>query len=153
VTIPGKGGRPRKWRSDADRSRAYRARQRGDHEPSTIEQALDDGDELAEARREIERLSLALREGRIERRALRAIIERREREIVLLDERLQHLRQVLGESWHERMELRRQCDELRAELNRASQGVRARHVPTPPVLPRHLRRQLEREQSRRGHNA
>lgn len=66
MTITGKGGRPRKWRSDADRSRAYRARQRGDDEPATIEQALDDGDELAEARREIERLSLALREGRID---------------------------------------------------------------------------------------
>ena len=71
MTIPGKGGRPRKWRSDADRSRAYRARQRGGDEPTTIEQALDDGDELAEARREIARLSLALREGRIEQRALR----------------------------------------------------------------------------------
>lgn len=29
VTVPGKGGRPRKWRSDADRVRAYRARQAG----------------------------------------------------------------------------------------------------------------------------
>ena len=148
MTIPGKGGRPRKWRSDADRSRAYRARQRGDDEPATIEQALDDSDELAEAQREIERLSLALREGRIERSALRAIIERREREIVLLDEQLQNLKSIVEDGWRERSELRRQHDELRAELNRASQSVRARHVPTPPVLPRHIRRQVEREQRR-----
>lgn len=152
MTIPGKGGRPRKWRSDVDRSRAYRARRQGDDEPATIEQALDDGDELARARREIERLSLALREGRIERRALRAIIERRERDIMLLDEQLQNLRRIVEDGWRERSELRRQCDELRAELNRTSQGARARHVPTPPVPPRHIRRQLEREQRRRGQN-
>ena len=148
MTIPGKGGRPRKWRSDADRSRAYRARQRGDDEPATIEQALDDGDELAEARRKIERLSLALREGRIQQRTLRAIIQRREREIILLDEQLQNLRRIVEASWHERMELRRRYDELRAELNRASQGIGTRHVPTPPALPRHVRRQLERDQRR-----
>jgi chromosome segregation ATPase len=114
----------------------------------TIEQALDDGDELARARREIERLSLALREGRIQQRALRAIIERRERDIVLLDEQLQNLKSVVEDGWRERSELRRRCDELRAELNRTSQGVRARHAPPPPALPRYIRRQLEREQRR-----
>lgn len=150
MTIPGKGGRPRKWRSDADRSRAYRARQRGEDEPATIEMALGDGDELAQARREIERLSLALREGRIQQRTLRVIIDRREREIVLLDEQLQRLRQVLEESWLERMELRRQQDELRAELKRTSHGVGAHHSPTPPALPRQQRRQLERTRRKQG---
>jgi chromosome segregation ATPase len=48
MTVPGKGGRPRKWRSDTDRQRAYRARQTGLDEPPTLVQALDDGDELAE---------------------------------------------------------------------------------------------------------
>jgi molybdopterin converting factor small subunit len=47
MTVPGKGGRPRKWRSDADRVRAFRARERGEPEPPTLETALDDGDELA----------------------------------------------------------------------------------------------------------
>lgn len=47
MTVPGKGGRPRKWRSDADRVRAYRARQRGEEEPTTFEEALVDGDDLA----------------------------------------------------------------------------------------------------------
>ena len=150
MTIPGKGGRPRKWRSDADRSRAYRARQRGEEEPTTIDQALDDGDELAEARREIERLSLALREGRIERSALRAIIERRDRDIVLLDEQLRTVRRLLEQVRLESAELQRNCNELRAALNRASQGNPARHAPTSPTLPRHVRRRMERDQRRGG---
>jgi chromosome segregation protein len=49
MTVPGKGGRPRKWRSDADRVRAFRARQNGDEEPATFEEALVDGDDLARA--------------------------------------------------------------------------------------------------------
>jgi hypothetical protein len=49
MTVPGKGGRPRKWRSDADRVRAFRARNRGEEEPATFEEALVDGDELARA--------------------------------------------------------------------------------------------------------
>src|SRR5690242_7503544 len=40
MTVPGKGGRPRKWLSDADRMRAYRARRRGESEPDTLEAAL-----------------------------------------------------------------------------------------------------------------
>lgn len=49
MTVPAKGGRPRKWRSDADRVRAFRARQRGEEEPATLDVALADGDELARA--------------------------------------------------------------------------------------------------------
>jgi chromosome segregation ATPase len=49
MTVPGKGGRPRKWRSDADRVRAFRARERGEEEPATFEEALVDGDDLARA--------------------------------------------------------------------------------------------------------
>jgi predicted nucleic acid-binding Zn-ribbon protein len=49
MTVPGKGGRPRKWRSDADRVRAYRARQRGEEEPAALETALVDGDDLTRA--------------------------------------------------------------------------------------------------------
>jgi hypothetical protein len=58
MTVPGKGGRPRKWRSNADRIRAYRARQQGVPEPPILEQALQDGDELARA------LELARRRAR-----------------------------------------------------------------------------------------
>jgi hypothetical protein len=49
MTVPGKGGRPRKWRSDADRVRAFRARHHGEEEPATFEEALVDGDDLARA--------------------------------------------------------------------------------------------------------
>lgn len=150
MTIPGKGGRPRKWRSDADRTRAYRARQRGEAEPLPLEQALADGDDLARLRQEIQRLALALRESRRDQRVLRAIVGRREREIVLLDEQLQAARRVIEESWHERAELRRVCDELRTQLNRATQGVIARLSPTGTVPPRHIRRQQERERRRSG---
>ena len=70
MTVSGKGGRPRKWRSDADRVRDYRARQRGVDEPPTLAQALavaeiealrvrtrDLEAQLVEAQREIARLS------------------------------------------------------------------------------------------------
>lgn len=49
VTVPGKGGRPRKWLSDADRVRAYRARQSGDSEPPTVFAARSGDDALAAA--------------------------------------------------------------------------------------------------------
>jgi chromosome segregation ATPase len=49
MTVPGKGGRPRKWRSDADRVRAFRARHRGEEEPATFQEALVEGDDLARA--------------------------------------------------------------------------------------------------------
>ncbi len=150
MTIPGKGGRPRKWRSDADRSRAYRARQRGEAGPLPLEQALAEGDDLARLRQEIQLLALALRESRRDQRVLRAIVDRREREIVLLDEQLQSARRVIEESWHERAELRRVCNELRMELSRATRGVIARQSPTGAVPPRHIRRQQERERRRSG---
>ena len=56
MTVAGKGGRPRKWRSDTDRGRAYRARQRGDLEPAALSQIVDETDRLATAWRHIEEL-------------------------------------------------------------------------------------------------
>jgi len=60
MTVPAKGGRPRKWRSEADRVRAFRARQRGDEEPATLDVALADGDELARAVDRIRQLQVEL---------------------------------------------------------------------------------------------
>lgn len=150
MTIPGKGGRPRKWRSDADRSRAYRARQRGGDEPARIEQAHDDGDELARARMEIERLSRELRERRLDLHVLRAIVARRDREVALLDERVTTVTSTNSHLLTERSELQRERDELRATLNRVAQGGTARPGPALPAVPRHVRRQLEREERRKG---
>lgn len=150
MTILGKGGRPRKWRSDADRSRAYRARQRGDDEPASLEQALVDGDELAKARREIERLSRELRERRLDLHVLRAIVARRDREVAMLDVRVTTVTSANSHLLNERTELRRERDELRATLNRVAPGGTARPDPAPPALPRHVRRRLERDQRRNG---
>lgn len=138
MTIPGKGGRPRKWRSDANRSRAYRARQRCEDEPASIEQA------------EIERLSRELRERRLDLHVLRAIVAQRDREVALLDDRVTTVTSANSHLLTERGELQRERDELRATLNRMTQGGTARPDPAPPVLPRHVRRQLERQQRRNG---
>jgi hypothetical protein len=64
VTVAGKGGRPKKWKSDADRVRAYRARQRGEAEPATIEQALDEGGDFADYIARIAELEQKVAAGR-----------------------------------------------------------------------------------------
>lgn len=69
---------------------------------------------------------------------------------MLLDEQLQNLKRIAEDGWRERSELRRQCDELRAELNRSARGGTAALNAAPPGLPRHIRRQLERQQRRRA---
>ena len=80
VTVPGKGGRPRKWRSDADRVRAFRARQRGEVEPPALTVALDDGDELAAAWEQVRNLGQQLSAQRtLERSARREAAEARRR--------------------------------------------------------------------------
>jgi hypothetical protein len=153
VTIPGKGGRPRKWRSNADRSRAYRARQRGEAEPSTVEHALLDGDELARARHEIERLAMTLANRETELRAMRAGVERHRRTNDALAQQLAFARRALDDLADERARLLAERDERRAALNKMSPSERARYEPSPPGLPRHVRRQMEREARRqRGSN-
>jgi chromosome segregation ATPase len=79
VTIPGKGGRPRKWRSDADRARAYRARLRGEPEPAQLAQILDDSDQLATARQQLQRLGELIAQLRQTEQSLRAELTRTRR--------------------------------------------------------------------------
>lgn len=76
MTVPGKGGRPRKWRSDADRVRAYRARQRDLPEPPGVVEAIEDGDELAEAWETIRRLGVQLDEAQQGAESLRRELKR-----------------------------------------------------------------------------
>lgn len=64
MTVPGKGGRPRKWRTDADRVRAFRARQRGEEEPASLDVALNDGDALALALARIDHLEASVVQAR-----------------------------------------------------------------------------------------
>lgn len=148
MTIPGKGGRPRKWRSDADRSRAYRARQRGGAEPVTVEHAVVDGDELAQARHDIERLATTLANREAELRALRAELERRHRTNEALTQQLALARRVFDDLVDERARLLTERDELRAALNKMAPPERPRNEPSSAGLPRHVRRQMEREARR-----
>jgi len=153
VTIRGKGGRPRKWRSDADRSRAYRARQRGEAEPATVEHAVLDGDELARARHEIERLAMTLTNREAELRALRAEVERHRRTNDGLTQQLAFARRALDDLADERARLLAEGDERKAALNKMAPPERTRYEPSPLGLPRHVRRQMEREARRqRGSN-
>ena len=72
MTVVGKGGRPRKWRSDTDRVRAYRARQRGAEEPPTVDEALDGGDDAALAWNRVRELECALEDLRRETKLSKA---------------------------------------------------------------------------------
>ncbi len=81
MTVPGKGGRPRKWRSDADRVRAFRARERGDDEPPTIEVARESGDEAAVAWDQVRQLGDTINALRAELKTTRAALRRAEKEL------------------------------------------------------------------------
>ena len=150
MTIPGKGGRPRKWRSDADRSRAYRARQRGEAEPVTVEHALVDGDELAFARHEIERLAMTLTNREVEMRALRAEVERHRRTNDGLTQQLAFARRAPDDLADERVRLLAERDKLRAALNKMAPPEHGPDLPSLNGLPRHVGRRLERERRTRG---
>ena len=163
MTVPGKGGRPRKWRSDADRSRAYRARQAGADEPPVLAQALDDGDELA-------RVWAMVRVFGAELDAAKATIKRtgRERdqahrELATEKRRWGWIEAHITEITAERDRLATERDTLAQELADIRQDVARLQqllaslatTPTLPVatvpggLSRAQRRQLEREQARR----
>jgi hypothetical protein len=81
MTVPGKGGRPRKWRSDADRVRAHRARQRGEDEPPTVNIALDDGDEVAIAWERVRELGVTIEKQQSELKSLTAALRRSEKSL------------------------------------------------------------------------
>ena len=95
VTVAGKGGRPKKWKSDADRVRAYRARQRGEAEPATIEQALDEGGDFADYIARIAELEQKVAAGRR-----------------IGSQQIARLRKLDGEKW----ELQRRLERTEREL-------------------------------------
>ena len=81
MTVPGKGGRPRKWRSDADRVRAFRAQARGEDEPPTIELALQYGDEAAAAWDQVRELGITIDALTAELKQTQATVRRAENEL------------------------------------------------------------------------
>jgi predicted RNase H-like nuclease (RuvC/YqgF family) len=123
TTVPGKGGRPRKWRSDADRVRAHRARQRGEDEPPTVERALVDGDEAAAAWERIRQLGVTIEEQRSELKSLKAALRRSAKSLdqerarfTWIESDNDRLRNELAEAKSECVHLREQLDELRSPM-------------------------------------
>lgn len=147
VTVPGKGGRPRKWRSDADRVRAFRARQRGEDEPPTVEAARDLGDEAALGWDQVRELGGTVEALKAELKATQSALRKAEK--ALEQERVRYrwigedndrLRAELGAAERDRADLQARLDErARASIKpaRASAG-------TAPGLSRAQRRQAER---------
>ena len=163
VTVPGKGGRPRKWRSDADRVRAYRARQQGVEEPPVLAHALDDGDDLARAWDTIRQLGEQLGDdGKIRQQLQRELTAAR-REFDEQQQRFGWIEKDRAMLRIERDGLIAERDELRAELGptRPPIGVADTHPTAVSLaasataslsLSRAERRRLEREQQRRDRN-
>jgi chromosome segregation protein len=149
MTVAGKGGRPRKWRSDADRVRAYRARQRGDDEPPTVEIALVAGDEIAVAWDRVRELGETTKEQRAALTALTTELSRAKR--ALAQERTR-FSWIEGDNDRLRTELERMTrhrDQLQGELDELRLSVpNIPDAPTPspvsPVPNRAQRRRTER---------
>ena len=146
MTVPGKGGRPRKWASDADRVRAFRARQRGEEEPPNVDVAYDRGDEAAAAWSKVDQIGGELVRARAELREQTARAERAER--ALTKER--HRADWLAAE-HER--LRSDLEAIRIQLDGRSDGGGTPPVSGPtvgaPTPNRAARRRAERD-ARRG---
>jgi hypothetical protein len=154
MTVPGKGGRPRKWRSDADRQRAWRNRQTGLPEPPTLAQALDDGDELARAWETIRDLGQQLEAAKHKAKATQAELNRTRRQHATEDRRWGWLTTENQHLHAENQRLRDERDQALARLHDLEHQPPAAPAGSPPPatapgLSRAARRRLEREQHRR----
>ncbi len=150
MTVPGKGGRPRKWRSDADRVRAFRARECGDDEPPTIEAALESGDEAAVAWDQVRLLGDTVDAVKAELKTTRAALRRAEKELEReqvrsnwISEINDRLRAELDAAERDRADIQERLDEL----------VHTKATPAPNAGPTHgpnraQRRQAERQRRR-----
>ena len=161
MTVPGKGGRPRKWRTDADRQRAWRARVNGVNEPPTMVVALDEGDELARAWATIRDLGEQLQAAKDKAHRLQIELNKERRDRATEDRRWGWITTANDHLTADNHRLGAELDEaldkarnLSIELNTTRRQLTAA-APTPepsslaqPVLPRAERRRLEREQRR-----
>lgn len=125
MTVPGKGGRPRKWRSDADRVRAFRARERGDDEPPTIEVARESGDEAAAAWDQVRQLGDTINALNAELKTTQAALRRAEKELEReqvrsswMSEGNDRLRAELDAVERDRADLQQRLDELVRTITR-----------------------------------
>jgi chromosome segregation protein len=149
VTVAGKGGRPKKWKSDADRVRAFRARQRSEAEPATLEQAVEQGDDFVEHVARIAELEVNVASGRRTASQL-ARVRQLDRENGEMQGRLERMQRELDAFREMNARLLQQRDQLVAALNAwaAPDGG----APTDDVaeqLSRSERRRRAREELRR----
>lgn len=110
MTVPGRGGRPRKWRSDADRVRAWRARQIGRPEPPQLADLDPNEDELARRIEEVRQLHEQLRTLRQENRDLTAELNRTRRRITKVEHQVDILIVAESEAAWEAESLMRSID-------------------------------------------
>ena len=147
VTVPGKGGRPRKWASDADRVRAFRARGRGVDEPATVPELLANGDENAAAWAQISELTETVSELQAEIRSLRGQLRAAIQELARQESRVSSL---AGENQRLRAIVDARSDEV------AESSISVPDVPvgeptaTSPPLNRAQRRLAEKRSRRRS---
>ena len=138
VTVPGKGGRPRKWLSDADRVRAYRARQRGDSEPPTHADSFSGHDALATELQRNLRLEAMLNSAHGEAARLRRDLVAAELSIDRLEERVAQLQR-------QRADLLNQVADSNQRLLRPSERTVDVREPPGPVANRAARRRANRQ--------
>ncbi len=143
MTVAGKGGRPKKWKSDADHVRAYRARRRGEAEPATLEQAIEQGDEFAEHVARIAELEAKVASSRRTASQLTARVRQLDRENGEMQGRLERMERELDALRELNARLTQQRDQLMAALNAWAEP--AGGVPTGDVA-----EQLSRAERRRG---
>lgn len=151
MTVPGKGGRPRKWRSDADRVRAYRARQRGEKEPPTVDVVPSADEGVAVAWERVRELGETVEAQREELRAIRDQLRRTQKELdqehgasLVLEEANARLRARVDTLTEESEELRTTIANLRSLL-----AEQRRAAPPAPGPNRAQRRQAARDRRRR----
>jgi len=149
MTVPGKGGRPRKSRSDADRVRAYRARQRGEEEPPTIDVALDQGDEVALAWESVRQLTATVKEQRAAIASLRAEVRESQQEVERTRTRVSWIEADNVQLRSELEDVRDGRDALRVELDEVRATSRAPITPeTHPSTPTGMNRARRRRAPR-----
>jgi phage shock protein A len=138
MTVAGRGGRPRKWASDADRVRAFRARQRGEAEPLTFDQHVDDRTALGELVERIRTLEALITERD-------DVLRSQDREILTLERKVTTIERRLASAAAENAHLRAEVKRLAA--TEAQDGAEPSR-PTPQ-LNRAERRRLDRERRNR----
>ena len=142
MTVPGKGGRPRKWLSDADRVRAHRARLRGEPEPPTVVRAATGDDALAAALQRQRKLEELLVEAR-------ARVSSLQRDLTATEVAVHRLEGDITQLERDRVDLLQQVADLNDRLRRRAEDTF--EIARRPSAPAH-NRAARRRASRKRHS-